>query len=142
MENNLLGAKLQLNNVNVNRFVDDYSSSLGIGIKTRIELVEESNRVRIHIRIYVSEASKLPEIISQDSGKVEKEIEESIIERSEAIIELDYELVLAEGRKYTSDMDGEIWKFIYLQVNMQTTLMCSLINLPSFDLPLELNSEM
>ena len=142
MENSLLGSKLRLNNVNVNRFVDNYSSSLGIGIKTRIGLVEENNKVRIHLRIYISEASTLPEIVSQDSGKAEKEIEERIIDQSEAIIELDYELVLAEGRKYTSDMDGELWKFIYLQVNMQTTLMCSLINLPSFDLPLELNSEM
>ena len=52
MENNLLGAKLQLNKVNVMRGVDKYSDELGIGIKTIIGQMGEDNRVSLIIMIY------------------------------------------------------------------------------------------
>lgn len=142
MENNLLGAKLQLNKVNVMRGVDKYSDELGIGIKTIIGQMGEDNRVSIIIMIYATEASNVPEFMSKYNDKAQKEVEKTIMERSEAFIELDYDLILAEGKEYTSDMDEDIWNFIYLQINMQTTLMSSLIDIPSFNLPKQFHSEM
>lgn len=142
MENNLLGAELQLKKVKINRVAENYSSSLGIGVKLKMGLGDESNRVIIFIGLYFSDATKIPETEIETGDAVTKEVEEDMLKRREASIELHYELTLAEGREYTSGMNEDIWRYIYLQVNMQTTLMRSVINLPAFDLPLEWNSEM
>ena len=116
---------------NVRRTSGEYSTQLGIAINTNFKLNKDSTRGHVYIKLIIFDAQEGEEALAID------ELEE----KSQAEIELNYHIELLEN-SYNGNIDNQlVWWYIYPQLKVDVSSLCTSICLPNVVLPNELNLE-
>lgn len=125
--NKLIGTIASIRDVRIKRNAHEYSHELGVALETKFKFSKSSSKGNVYLNIVFFDASKNEEI---DKENIEK--------NCEAVINLNYLVILPEEVSCFFNeklQDKEIWEYIYPQVKVDVALYCNSICLPNFIIP-------